>query len=317
MIKFFKNLFGKSEQEEKQELDQSLQKTKQSFFEKISRAVAGKSKVDDEVLDGIEEALIAADVGVDTTVAIIQKLQERVRKDKYLNTEELHLILQNEIEGMMHLMEQKIFTAETKPYVIMVVGVNGVGKTTSIGKLSNLFKQSGYSVMLGAADTFRAAAIDQLKVWADRVEVPIIMQQQGADPASVAFDTLQSAKAKGTDVVIIDTAGRLHNKVNLMNELSKVKNVMQKVVPDAPHEVILVLDATTGQNAFEQCKQFTNATQVNALILTKLDGTAKGGVAIGLSHQFKVPIKYIGTGEKITDIQLFDVKKYIQSIFQK
>lgn len=317
MIKFFKNLFGKSEQEEKQELDQSLQKTKQSFFEKISRAVAGKSKVDDEVLDGIEEALIAADVGVDTTVAIIQKLQERVKKDKYLNTEELHLILQNEIEGMMHLMEQKIFTTETKPYVIMVVGVNGVGKTTSIGKLSNLFKQSGYSVMLGAADTFRAAAIDQLKVWADRVDVPIIMQQQGADPASVAFDTLQSAKAKGADVVIIDTAGRLHNKVNLMNELSKVKNVMQKVIPDAPHEVILVLDATTGQNAFEQCKQFTNATQVNALILTKLDGTAKGGVAIGLSHQFKVPIKYIGTGEKITDIQLFDVKKYIQSIFQK
>ncbi len=317
MIKFFKNLFGKSEQEEKQELDQSLQKTKQSFFEKISRAVAGKSKVDDEVLDGIEEALIAADVGVDTTVAIIQKLQERVKKDKYLNIEELHLTLQSEIEGMMHLMEQKIITTETKPYVIMVVGVNGVGKTTSIGKLSNLFKQSGYSVMLGAADTFRAAAIDQLKVWADRVDVPIIMQQQGADPASVAFDTLQSAKAKGADVVIIDTAGRLHNKVNLMNELSKVKNVMQKVIPDAPHEVILVLDATTGQNAFEQCKQFTNATQVNALILTKLDGTAKGGVAIGLSHQFKVPIKYIGTGEKITDIQLFDVKKYIQSIFQK
>lgn len=317
MIKFLKNLFGKSEQQEKEELQQSLQKTKSGLFEKISRAIAGKSKVDDEILDELEAALISADVGVDTTIEIIERLQKRVKEQKYLNTDELHQILQQEIEQMMVTPPQDIFYSNEKPYVIMVVGVNGVGKTTTIGKLANMFKQSGYSVLLGAADTFRAAAIDQLKVWADRVNVPIIYQKPGADPASVAFDTLQSAKAKNIDVVIIDTAGRLHNKVNLMNELSKVRNVMKKILPNAPHEVLLVLDATTGQNAFEQCKQFTNATQVNAIALTKLDGTAKGGVAIGLSHQFKVPIKYIGTGEKITDIQLFDSKKYIQSIFEK
>ncbi|GIV29062.1 MAG: signal recognition particle receptor FtsY [Bacteroidia bacterium] len=317
MLKFIKNLFGKSEQQEEAELKQSLQKTKSGLLEKIGRAIAGKSKIDDELLDELEAALISADVGVNTTVEIINRLQKRVKEQKFLNTEELYDILQQEIENMMVLPPQEVFAVQAKPYVIMVVGVNGVGKTTTIGKLANMFKQNGYSVLLGAADTFRAAAIDQLKVWADRVGVPVIAQQQGADPASVAFDTLQSAVSKNTDVVIIDTAGRLHNKVNLMNELSKVRNVMKKIIPDAPHEVLLVLDATTGQNAFEQCKQFTNATQVNAIALTKLDGTAKGGVAIGLSYQFKIPIKYIGTGEKITDIQLFDSKKYLQSIFQK
>lgn len=317
MLKFIKNLFGKTDQQEEAELKESLQKTKAGLFEKISRAIAGKSKIDDEVLDELETALIAADVGVPTTIEIINRLQKRVKEQKYLNINELHQILQDEIQQMLVLPQQNIFNTTTKPYVIMVVGVNGVGKTTTIGKLANMFKQSGYSVILGAADTFRAAAIDQLKIWAERVDIPIIAQAQGADPASVAFDTLQSAKSRDIDVVIIDTAGRLHNKINLMNELSKVKNVMKKIIPDAPHEVILVLDATTGQNAFEQCKQFTNATQVNTIALTKLDGTAKGGVAIGLSYQFKIPIKYIGTGEKITDIQLFNPKKYIQSIFEK
>ncbi len=317
MLKFIKNLFGKSEQQEKEELQSSLQKTKSGLLDKISRAIAGKSKIDDTVLDELEMALISADVGVNTTVEIIGRLQKKVKEQKYLHTEELYQILQDEIQQMIVRPEQEIFVSATKPYVIMVVGVNGVGKTTTIGKLANMFKQSGYSVVLGAADTFRAAAIDQLKVWAERVGVPVIAQQQGADPASVAFDTLQSAQSKHADVVIIDTAGRLHNKINLMNELSKVKNVMKKIVPDAPHEVILVLDATTGQNAFEQCKQFINATQVNSIALTKLDGTAKGGVAIGLSHQFKIPIKYIGTGEKITDIQLFNSKAYIESLFEK
>ncbi|MCX7728464.1 MAG: signal recognition particle-docking protein FtsY [Bacteroidia bacterium] len=317
MLKLIKNLFGKTEQQEESELKETLQKTKSGLFDKISRAIAGKSKVDDELLDELEEALISADVGVSTTIEIINRLQKRVKEQKFLNINELYDILQNEIEQMMVLPPQQVFSVQAKPYVIMVVGVNGVGKTTTIGKLANMFKQSGYNVILGAADTFRAAAIDQLKVWAERVQVPVISQQQGADPASVAYDTLQSAVAKNADVVIIDTAGRLHNKINLMNELSKVKNVMKKIIPDAPHEVILVLDATTGQNAFEQCKQFTTATNVNAIALTKLDGTAKGGVAIGLSHQFKIPIKYIGTGEKITDIQLFDSKKYLQSIFQK
>ncbi|GAB4452526.1 MAG: signal recognition particle-docking protein FtsY [Bacteroidia bacterium] len=317
MLGFIKNLFGKTEQQEKEELKESLQKTKSGLLDKISRAIAGKSKVDDDVLDELEAALISADVGVETTIQIIERLQKRVKEQKYLNINELHQILQDEIVQMLVTPKSEIITSSARPYVIMVVGVNGVGKTTTIGKLANMFKQAGYSVLLGAADTFRAAAIDQLKIWAERVGVPVISQQQGADPASVAFDTLQSAKSKNIDVVIIDTAGRLHNKVNLMNELSKVRNVMQKIIPDAPHEVILVLDATTGQNAFEQCKQFTNATKVNAIALTKLDGTAKGGVAIGLSHQFKIPIKYIGTGEKITDIQLFDPKKYIQSIFEK
>lgn len=317
MLGFIKNLFGKTEQQEKEELKESLQKTKSGLLDKISRAIAGKSKVDDDVLDELEAALISADVGVETTIQIIERLQKRVKEQKYLNINELHQILQDEIVQMLVTPKSEIITSSARPYVIMVVGVNGVGKTTTIGKLANMFKQAGYSVLLGAADTFRAAAIDQLKIWAERVGVPVISQQQGADPASVAFDTLQSAKSKNIDVVIIDTAGRLHNKVNLMNELSKVRNVMQKIIPDAPHEVILVLDATTGQNAFEQCKQFTNATKVNAIALTKLDGTAKGGVAIGLSHQFNIPIKYIGTGEKITDIQLFDPKKYIQSIFEK
>lgn len=317
MLKLIKNLFGKSEQQEKEELQSSLQKTKSGLLDKISRAIAGKSKIDDTVLDELEMALISADVGVNTTVEIIGRLQKKVKEQKYLHTEELYHILQDEIQQMIVTPEQEIFVSATRPYVIMVVGVNGVGKTTTIGKLANMFKQSGYSVVLGAADTFRAAAIDQLKIWAERVGVPVIAQQQGADPASVAFDTLQSAQSKHADVVIIDTAGRLHNKINLMNELSKVKNVMKKIVPDAPHEVILVLDATTGQNAFEQCKQFTNATQVNSIALTKLDGTAKGGVAIGLSHQFKIPIKYIGTGEKLTDIQLFNSKAYIESLFEK
>lgn len=318
MLKLIKNLFGKSEQQEKEELKQSLQKTKSSLFDKISRAIAGKSKVDDDVLDQLEAALISADVGVNTTIEIIQRLQKKVKEQKYLNTDELHQILQSEIEQMLVIPNQNVITdIQTKPYVIMIVGVNGVGKTTTIGKLANIYKQQGYSVMLGAADTFRAAAIDQLKLWAEKIQVPVISQQQGADPASVAYDTLQSAISKNTDIVIIDTAGRLHNKANLMNELSKIKNVMKKLLPNAPHEVILVLDATTGQNAFEQCKQFTAATQVTAIALTKLDGTAKGGVAIGLSHQFNIPIKYIGTGEKITDIQIFNPKKYIQSIFEK
>ncbi len=317
MFKLIKNLLGKTEQQENQELKESLQKTKTSIFDKISRAIAGKSKVDDAVLDELEAALVSADVGVNTTIEIIERLQKKVKEQKYLNTSELYQILQSEIEQMIAHPPQNITDITASPYVIMVVGVNGVGKTTTIGKLANIYKQQGHSVILGAADTFRVAAIDQLKVWADRVDVPIIAQQQGADPASVAFDTLQSAKSKNINVAIIDTAGRLHNKVNLMNELSKIKNVMKKVIPDAPHEVILVLDATTGQNAFEQCKQFMAATQVNAIALTKLDGTAKGGVAIGLSHQFNIPIKYIGTGEKITDIQLFDPKKYIQSIFEK
>lgn len=317
MLKLIKNLFGKSEQQEEEELKESLQKTKTSLLDKITRAIAGKSKVDDTVLDELEAALLSADVGVSTTIEIIERLQKRVKEQKYLNTSELHQILQAEIQQMMSAPPQDIFLSYSKPYVIMVVGVNGVGKTTTIGKLANMFKQNGYSVLLGAADTFRAAAIDQLKIWAERVNVPVIAQQPGSDPASVAFDTLQSAKSKNIDVVIIDTAGRLHNKINLMKELSKIKNVMKKQIPDAPHEVLLVLDATTGQNAFEQCRQFTNATQVNAIALTKLDGTAKGGVAIGLSHQFNIPIKYIGTGEKLSDIQLFNPEKYIQSIFEK
>ena len=317
MLKLIKNLFGKSEQQEKEELKESLQKTKTSLLDKITRAIAGKSKVDDTVLDELEAALLSADVGVNTTIEIIERLQKRVKEQKYLNTSELHQLLQAEIQQMMSVPPQDIFLSYSKPYVIMVVGVNGVGKTTTIGKLANMFKQNGYSVLLGAADTFRAAAIDQLKIWAERVNVPVIAQQPGADPASVTFDTLQSAKSKNIDVVIIDTAGRLHNKINLMKELSKIKNVMKKQIPDAPHEVLLVLDATTGQNAFEQCRQFTNATQVNAIALTKLDGTAKGGVAIGLSHQFNIPIKYIGTGEKLSDIQLFNPEKYIQSIFEK
>ena len=313
----FFSFFGKKE---KEDLDKGLQKTKESVFGKIARVVAGKSSVDDEVLDNLEEILISADVGVETTLRIIDRIQKRVSRDKYVGTSELNRILKEEIVALLE--ENANGTLEgfrnepsAKPYVIMVVGVNGVGKTTTIGKLAHQFKSAGRRVVLGAADTFRAAAIDQLKIWAQRANVEIVAQAMGADPASVAFDTCSSAKASGADIVIIDTAGRLHNKVNLMNELSKIKKVMQKVIPDAPHEVLLVLDASTGQNAFEQARQFTAATEVNALALTKLDGTAKGGVVIGISDQFKSPVKYIGVGEKIDQLQQFDRKEFVDSLF--
>lgn len=313
----FFSFFGKKE---KEDLDKGLQKTKESVFGKIARVVAGKSSVDDEVLDNLEEILISADVGVETTLRIIDRIQKRVSRDKYVGTNELNRILKEEIVALLE--ENANGTLEgfrnepsAKPYVIMVVGVNGVGKTTTIGKLAHQFKSAGRRVVLGAADTFRAAAIDQLKIWAQRANVEIVAQAMGADPASVAFDTCSSAKASGADIVIIDTAGRLHNKVNLMNELSKIKKVMQKVIPDAPHEVLLVLDASTGQNAFEQARQFTAATEVNALALTKLDGTAKGGVVIGISDQFKIPVKYIGVGEKIDQLQQFDRKEFVDSLF--
>ena len=315
----FKKIFSKKK---KESLDKGLEKSKKSFFSKLSKAVAGKSKVDDEVLDELEEVLITSDVGVDTTLKIIDRIEKRVAKDKYLGTSELNRILREEIAGLLNeneaKSEQQIHTPDnTKPYVIMVVGVNGVGKTTTIGKLAHKFKNEGKKVVLGAADTFRAAAIDQLQIWADRVNVPIIKQKMGSDPASVVFDTLQSAKANDADVVLIDTAGRLHNKINLMNELSKIKNVMQKIIPEAPHEVLLVLDGSTGQNAFEQAKQFTKATEVNALAVTKLDGTAKGGVVIGISDQFQIPVKYIGVGEKIEDLQEFDKIEFVDSFFKE
>ena len=317
-MNFFKKIFSS---EKKETLDKGLEKTKTTFFSKLSKAVAGKSKVDDEVLDNLEEILVSSDVGVNTTLKIIERIEERVSKDKYLGTEELNQILRDEIAGLLSETNSGEATefeipANKKPYVLMVVGVNGVGKTTTIGKLAYQFKKAGYNVVLGAADTFRAAAIDQLQVWADRVGVPIVRQQMGSDPASVAFDTLQSAVSQNADVVIIDTAGRLHNKVNLMNELTKVKRVMQKVVEDAPHDVLLVLDGSTGQNAFEQCKQFTEATDVNALAITKLDGTAKGGVVIGISDQFKIPVKYIGVGEGVNDLQLFDKKAFVDGLFK-
>lgn len=312
-------IFGFSSRDGKDSLNKGLEKTKESLMSKISRAVIGKSKIDDDVLDNLEEVLITSDVGVETTLRIIERIQSRVSKDKYLNTNELNAILKDEIANLLadnKTQEVSFPKAQNgNPYVIMVVGVNGVGKTTTIGKLAHLFKANGLNVVLGAADTFRAAAVDQLCIWADRVNVPIIKQQMGSDPASVAFDTLSHAKSIGADVAIIDTAGRLHNKVNLMNELSKIKRVMQKVIPDAPHEVLLVLDGSTGQNAFEQAKQFTLATDVSALALTKLDGTAKGGVVIGISDQFKIPVKYIGIGEKITDIQLFDRFEFVDSLF--
>ena len=311
------NIFSK---EKKDKLDKGLTKTKESVFSKLSRAVAGKSKVDEEVLDNLEEILVTSDVGVDTTLKIIERIENRVSKDKYLGTSELNKILKEEIAELLQENNRDDITEFTvpedkHPYVILVVGVNGVGKTTTIGKLAHQFKQSGKSVLLGAADTFRAAAVDQLVIWADRVGVPIINQGMNADPASVAFDTLKSAQSQGADVVIIDTAGRLHNKVNLMNELSKIKRVMQKVIPDAPHEILLILDASTGQNAIEQARQFTAATEVNALALTKLDGTAKGGVVIGISDQFKVPVKYIGIGEKMEDLQVFNRKEFVDSLF--
>ena len=310
----------KSKEEQKQTLDQGLEKSKESVLSKIGRAIAGKSTVDDDVLDNLEEALVTSDVGVETTLRIIERVQARAARDKYLGTDELNRILveetcallqENEKGNVQSLNDENI----PKPYVIMVVGVNGVGKTTTIGKLAWQFKQAGKKVYLGAADTFRAAAIEQLTVWGERVGVPVVKQQLGSDPASVAFDTLSSAKANNADVVLIDTAGRLHNKQNLMSELSKIKRVMQKVVPDAPHEVLLVLDGSTGQNAFAQAKEFTAATEVNALALTKLDGTAKGGVVLGISDQLKVPVKYIGVGEKITDLQLFDREAFVESLF--
>ncbi len=313
-------LFNFFSRESKESLDKGLEKTKESLFSKITRAVAGKSKVDDEVLDNLEEVLISSDVGVETTLKIIYRIQNRVSREKYLSTSELNQILKSEIAEMLaesgNKMEDDPFKTSTNdPYVIMVVGVNGVGKTTTIGKLANMLKNNGKSVYIGAADTFRAAAVDQLTIWAERVGVPIVKQSMGADPAAVAFDALSSAKANGADVVIIDTAGRLHNKVNLMNELSKIKRVMQKVIPNAPHEVLLVLDGSTGQNAFEQAKQFTIATEVSALAITKLDGTAKGGVVLGISDQFKIPVKYIGVGEKITDLQIFDRSLFVDSLF--
>lgn len=316
-MSFFKKIFSS---EKKATLDKGLEKSKSSFFSKLGKAVAGKSKVDDGVLDNLEEVLVTSDVGVNTTLKIIDRIEARVSKDKYLGTEELNLILREEIAALLsetNSGDAKEFSVENteKPHVIMVVGVNGAGKTTTIGKLAYQFKKQGMKVVLGAADTFRAAAIDQLQVWADRVDIPIVKQNMGSDPASVAFDTLQSAVSGNADVVIIDTAGRLHNKVNLMNELTKIKRVMQKVVPNAPHEILLVLDGSTGQNAFEQAKQFTAATEVNALAVTKLDGTAKGGVVIGISDQFQVPVKYIGVGEGIDDLQVFNKFEFVDSFF--
>lgn len=316
-MSLFKKIFSS---EKKETLDKGLEKSKTTFFSKLGKAVAGKTKVDDDVLDNLEEVLVTSDVGVNTTLKIIKRIEARVSRDKYLGTEELNVILREEIAGLLsetNVGEETEFVVpkDKKPYVIMVVGVNGAGKTTTIGKLAYQFKKQGYKVVLGAADTFRAAAIDQLQVWAERVDVPIVKQAMGSDPASVAFDTLSSALKQNADVVIIDTAGRLHNKINLMNELTKVKKVMQKVVPDAPHDVMLVLDGSTGQNAFEQAKQFTKATEVTSLAVTKLDGTAKGGVVIGISDQFKVPVKYIGVGEGIEDLQIFNKYEFVDSFF--
>jgi len=313
-------IFKKSSKEKKKSLDKGLEKTKENVFKKLSRAVVGKTKVDEEVLDNLEEVLITSDVGVNTTLKIIERIESRVAKDKYLSTDELNTILKEEIIGLLKEKEEIAdfsFDTNEKPYVIMVVGVNGVGKTTTIAKLAYQFKQAGKSVYLGAADTYRAAAIDQLNVWAERVDVPLVKQKMGSDPASVAYDTLGSAKANGADVAIIDTAGRLHNRVNLMNELAKIKRVMKKVVPGAPHEVLLILDGSTGQNAFQQAEQFTNITDVNALALTKLDGTAKGGVVIGVSDQLQIPVKYIGIGEKMDDLQVFDREEFVNSLFNQ
>ena len=317
-MSFLKKIFSL---EKKETLDKGLEKSKSSFLNKLSKAVAGKSKVDDEVLDNLEEVLVTSDVGVNTTLKIIERIEARVAKDKYLGTQELNKILREEIAGLLSETNSGEATEFTipegnKPHVIMVVGVNGVGKTTTIGKLAYQFKKQGLNVILGAADTFRAAAIDQLQIWADRVDVQMIKQEMGSDPASVAFDTLQSAVTQNTDVVIIDTAGRLHNKVNLMNELTKIKRVMHKVVEDAPHEVLLILDGSTGQNAFEQAKQFSAATEITSLAVTKLDGTAKGGVVIGISDQFQIPVKYIGVGEGIEDLQVFNKYEFVDSFFK-
>jgi fused signal recognition particle receptor len=326
-MSFFKKIFSSEKkdpsisEEAKQTLDKGLEKSKTSFFSKLTKAVAGKSKVDDEVLDNLEEILVSSDVGVNTTLKIITRIEKRVAEDRFLGTDELNKILREEIAGLLSEIDsgeatEFVIPINTKPYVLMVVGVNGVGKTTTIGKLAYQFKKAGYKVVLGAADTFRAAAIDQLQVWADRVGVPIVRQNMGSDPASVAFDTLQSAVAQDADIVIIDTAGRLHNKINLMNELTKVKRVMQKVMIDAPHDVMLVIDGSTGQNAFEQAKQFTAATEVTSLAVTKLDGTAKGGVVIGISDQFQIPVKYIGVGEGIEDLQVFNKYEFVDSFFK-
>ncbi len=313
-------LFSIFTREKKEKLDQGLQKTKTSIISRISKAIIGKSSIDDEVLDNLEEILVTSDVGVDTTLRIIERIQKRASRDKYLGTSELNNLLKEEIASLLQENSTGDYSEfevphDKHPYVIMVVGVNGVGKTTTIGKLANQFKKSGKNVLIGAADTFRAAAVDQITIWAERVGVPVITQGMGADPASVAYDTVKSAIARNADVVIIDTAGRLHNKVNLMNELSKIRKVIQKLIPDAPHEVLLILDASTGQNAFEQAKQFTAATEVNALALTKLDGTAKGGVVIGISDQFRIPVKYIGVGEGIDDLQVFNRVEFVDSLF--
>lgn len=313
-------LFGLFSKDNKEQLNKGLEKTRESVFSKLSRAVAGKSTVDDDVLDNLEEVLVSSDVGVDATLKIIEAIEERVAKDKYLGTSELNAILKEEVARLLHVdkPDEKAFTLPDSqdPYVIMVVGVNGVGKTTTIGKLASQFKSTGKSVMLGAADTFRAAAVDQLKIWGQRAGVPVIEKGMNADPASVAFDTLKAAKAQGADVVLIDTAGRLHNKVNLMNELSKIKQVMKKVIPEAPQEVLLVLDGSTGQNAIEQASQFTKATEVTSLALTKIDGTAKGGVVIGIVDRFKIPVKYIGVGEAIEDLQVFNAYEFVDSLFK-
>ncbi|MDN3668536.1 signal recognition particle-docking protein FtsY [Echinicola jeungdonensis] len=315
-------IFGFFSKDKKESLDKGLQKTSENLFSKLGKAVVGKSKVDDDVLDELEEILITSDVGVDTTLKIIKRIEERVAKDKYVNTTELDKILREEIVGLLEESNIKDLTnfelpADKKPYVIMVVGVNGVGKTTTIGKLAHQFKSAGKSVVLGAADTFRAAAVDQLLLWGERVDVPVISHGMNADPASVAFDTVKKAVDMEADVVIVDTAGRLHTKVNLMNELSKIKRVMQKFIPEAPHEILLVLDGSTGQNAFIQAKEFTKATEINALAITKLDGTAKGGVVIGISDQFKIPVKYIGVGEKVTDLQIFNRVEFVDSLFKQ
>lgn len=317
-MSFFSKLFSK---EKKESLDKGLEKTRESFFSKVSKTLLGKSTIDDEVLDNLEEVLVSSDVGVGTTLKIIERIQKRVAHDKYISTSQLNVMLKEEVVDLMQENykegeQDNYFNPKQKPYVIMVVGVNGVGKTTTIGKLANQFKLAGNKVVLGAADTFRAAAVDQLTIWSKRVGVEIVAQGMNTDPASVAYDTIQSAVSKGYDVVIIDTAGRLHNKVGLMNELSKIKRVMQKIVPEAPHEVLLVLDASTGQNAIEQARQFTAATEVNALALTKLDGTAKGGVVIGISDEFKIPVKYIGVGEKMEDLQVFNRAEFIDSLFK-
>ena len=314
---FFDKLFGKKE---KQSLDEGLQKTKENFISKVTKAIAGKSKVDEELLDDLENALVSADVGIDTTVEIIERIESRVARDKYLNTSELNKILQEEIAGLLvdaPTAGSYAFDSDLpqKPYIILVVGVNGVGKTTTIGKLAHNFKKAGKSVLLGAADTFRAAAVEQLTIWSERVDVPIIKQGMGSDPAAVAFDTVQSAVSRNADVVLIDTAGRLHNKVHLMDELSKIRRVIQKVIPDAPHEVLLVLDGSTGQNALEQAKHFTAATEVTALAITKLDGTAKGGVVLAIANQFKIPVKFIGVGEKVEDLLIFDKHEFVDSLF--